>query len=160
MTSGAWRARARHLREFTEDEMTTRSASQEQAATETRAAGKSTTDDDHDNNRTSARERASDMAVGVMSGMRDAAGTVAERLPEAAAATKATVDEATRRMEGGSDQTLMVGAAMSFGFAAGLLVGGAPRLLVTAALVPAVAMGMTLIDRSGRTARDTATRPQ
>jgi hypothetical protein len=130
--------------------MTTRSASQEEAQTETRTGAKSTTDDD---NRTSARDRASEMAVGVMSGVRDAAGTVAERLPEAAAVTRATVDEATRRMEAGSDQTLIVGTAMSFGFAAGLLVGGAPRLLVTVALVPAVAMGMTLIDRSGRAAR-------
>jgi hypothetical protein len=99
---------------------------------------------------TSPRERASEMAVGVMSGMRDAAGTLAERLPDAATAARATVDEATRRMEAGSDQTLIVGAAMSFGFAAGLLVGGAPRLLVTAAFVPAVAMGMTLLDRTGR----------
>jgi hypothetical protein len=130
--------------------MTTRSASQEEAQTETRTTTKSTTDDD---NRASARERASDVAVGVMSGMRDAAGTVAERLPEAAAVTRATVDEATRRMEAGSDQALIVGAAVSFGFAAGLLVGGAPRLLVSAALVPAVAMGMTLIDRSGRATR-------
>jgi hypothetical protein len=88
-----------------------------------------------------------------MSGVRDAAGTVAERLPEAAAATRATVDEATRRIEAGSDQTLIVGTAMSFGFAAGLLVGGAPRLLVTVALVPGVAMGMTLFDRSGRASR-------
>jgi hypothetical protein len=135
--------------------MTTRSASQDEAATETRTASKSadsmkTADDD---NRSSARERAADAAVGVMTGVREAAGTISDRLPEAAAATKATVDEATRRMEAGSDQTLMVGAAMSFGFAAGLLVGGAPRLLVTAALVPAIAMGMTLIDRSGRTGR-------
>ena len=111
-----------------------------------------------DDNRASARERASEMAVGVMSGVREAAGTVAERLPEAAAVTRATVDEAARRMESGSDQTLIVGAAMSFGFAAGLLVGGAPRMLVTAALVPAVAMGMTLIDRSGRLARPVAAR--
>lgn len=97
-----------------------------------------------------ARDRASGVAVGVMNGVRDAATTVSERLPEAAAATKATVDEATRRMESGSDEMLIVGAAMSFGFAAGLLVGGAPRLLVSAGLVPAVAMTMTLLDRRGR----------
>jgi hypothetical protein len=127
--------------------MTTRSASHEEAQTATRTTTTTPIDEE---SRASARERASGVAVGVMSGVRDAAGTVAERLPEAAAATRATVDEATRRMEAGSDQTLIVGTAMSFGFAAGLLVGGAPRLLVTVALVPAVAMGMTLIDRSGR----------
>jgi hypothetical protein len=136
--------------------MTTRSASQEQTESETRTTRAVTTDDEGP----SARERASDVAVGVMGGVRGAAGTVAERLPEAAAATRATVDEATRRMEAGSDQALMIGAAMSFGFAAGLLAGGAPRVLVTVALVPAVAMGMTLIDRSGRTSRSTASRTQ
>jgi hypothetical protein len=128
--------------------MTTRSASSTESIEA--EATKSPIDDD---NRSSARERASEMAVGVMNGVRDAAGTVAERLPEAAAATRSTVDEATRRMEAGSDQTLLVGTAMSFGFAAGLLVGGAPRLLVTVALVPAVAMGMTLLDRTGRMTR-------
>jgi hypothetical protein len=107
---------------------------------------------------TSPRERASDMAVGMMSGMRGAAGNLAERLPDAATAARATVDEATRRMEAGSDQALIVGAAMSFGFAAGLFVGGAPRLIVTAALVPAVAMGMTLLDRSGRVTRAAGSR--
>jgi hypothetical protein len=95
-----------------------------------------------------ARERASNVASEMVDGVREAAGTVAERLPEAAARTKVTVDEAARLIESGSDQTLIVGASMSLGFAAGLLVGGAPRLLVTVALVPAVAMGMTLIDRN------------
>jgi hypothetical protein len=95
-----------------------------------------------------ARERASNVASGMVDGVKGAAGTVADRLPEAAAMTKSTMDEAARLIEGGSDQTLIVGAAMSVGFAAGLLVGGAPRLLVTAALLPAVAMGMTLIDRN------------
>lgn len=136
--------------------MTTRSASTANQIDSEAAADKASIEDDGQ----SARERASGLAVGVMSGMRDAAGTVAERIPDAAAATRATVDEATRRMEAGSDQTLIVGAAVSFGFAAGLLVGGAPRLLVTVALVPAVAMGMTLIDRSGRTTRSTGSRAQ
>ena len=129
--------------------MTTRSPSTDETRTETstqaRTRAESMQTDD-----ASARERAANAAVGVMSGVKEAAGTVAERLPEAAAMTRATVDEATRRMEAGSDQALIVGASMSFGFAAGLLVGGAPRLLVTVALVPAVAMGMTLLDRSGR----------
>ena len=114
----------------------------------------STTDDTTTSSRAnggtepSAREKASNAASGMVGGVRDAAGTVADRLPDAAAMTRATVDEAARRIEAGSDQTLIVGSAMSLGFAAGLLVGGAPRLLVTVALVPAVAMGMTLLDRN------------
>jgi hypothetical protein len=127
--------------------MTTKSGTNEDQATTGRATRAAE----------NARERASGMAVGVMNGVRDAAQTVSERLPDAAAATKATVDEATRRMESGSDEMLIVGAAMSFGFAAGLLVGGAPRLLVSAGLIPAVAMTMTLLDRRGRVGGRTRT---
>jgi hypothetical protein len=93
-----------------------------------------------------AREVAGDVA----SGMRDAAETVASRLPEAAATTRAAVDEAARRIETGSDEMLTAGATLSLGVAIGLLIAGASRILVVLALVPAAAMGLTLLDRSGR----------
>jgi hypothetical protein len=92
------------------------------------------------------REVAGDVAQGV----RDAAGTVAARLPEAAATTRAVVDEAARRIESGSDEMLNAGATLSLGFALGLFVGGANRILVVLALIPAAAMGLTLLDRNGR----------
>lgn len=84
----------------------------------------------------------------------DRAGAVAARLPEAAATTRGAVEEAARRMEAGSDQMLAVGASLSLGLAIGMLVGGANRLLVALALIPATAMGFTLLDRfgGGRTA--------
>jgi hypothetical protein len=91
-----------------------------------------------------------DMAGDVASGVRGAAETVASRLPEAAATTRAAVDEAARRIETGSDEMLTTGATLSLGVAVGLLIGGASRLLVVLALIPAVAMGLTLLDRSGR----------
>ncbi|MDQ6794100.1 MAG: hypothetical protein M3067_04650 [Chloroflexota bacterium] len=94
----------------------------------------------------SPREVAGDVA----SGVRDAAETVAARLPEAAASTRAAVDEAARRIETGSDEMLTAGATLSLGVAIGLLLGGASRLLVVLALIPAAAMGMTLLDRNGR----------
>ena len=47
----------------------------------------------------------------------------------------------------GSDETLKVVAAASLGFAAGLLIGGANRLLVIAALVPAVLVGSEYVQR-------------
>jgi len=94
----------------------------------------------------SPREVAGDVA----SGVRDAAETVASHLPEAAATTKAAVDEAARRIETGSDEMLTAGATLSLGLAIGLLIGGASRILVVLALIPAAAMGMTLLDRSGR----------
>jgi len=54
-------------------------------------------------------------------------------------------------MRTGSDEMLSMGSALSFGLAGGLLLGGAPRLLVAAAFLPAVAMVLTLLDRSSRT---------
>jgi hypothetical protein len=94
----------------------------------------------------SPREVASDVA----SGVRGAAETVAARLPEAAANTRAAVDEAARRIETGSDEMLTAGTTLSLGLAVGLLIGGASRLLVVLALIPAAAMGMTLLDRNSR----------
>lgn len=87
----------------------------------------------------------------VASGVKGAAESVAARLPEAAATTRAAVDEAARRIETGSDEMLTAGATLSLGLALGLLIGGASRILVTLALIPAAAMGMTLLDRNGRT---------
>ena len=50
-------------------------------------------------------------------------------------------------MEAGSDEALAVGASLSVGLAIGLLLGGANRLLVVLALIPATAMSFTLLDR-------------
>ena len=79
----------------------------------------------------------------------DRANAVAARLPEAAATTRGAVEEAARRMEAGSDEMLAVGASLSLGLAIGMLVGGANRILVALALIPATAMGFTLLDRYG-----------
>lgn len=77
----------------------------------------------------------------------DRASSVAARLPDAAASTRGAVEEAARRMEAGSDEMLAVGASLSLGLAIGMLIGGANRLLVAVALIPATAMGFTLLDR-------------
>jgi hypothetical protein len=58
-------------------------------------------------------------------------------------------------MRAGSDEMLSIGSVLSFGFAIGLLIGGASRLLVAAALIPAAAMGLTLMDRVSRSRRTT-----
>lgn len=87
---------------------------------------------------------------------REAAGTVLgvaneaiAHLPEAAATTRDTLADAGRTIRTSSDESLSAGTLVSFGFALGLLVGGANRLLVLLALAPAVAMGLTLLDRQG-----------
>ncbi len=91
-----------------------------------------------------------EVAGDVASGVRGAAENVASKIPEAAATTRAAVDEAARRIDTGSDEMLTAGATLSLGLAVGLLIGGASRILVVLALIPAAAMGMTLLDRGGR----------
>ena len=78
----------------------------------------------------------------------DAAGDAVSRLPDMAATTRSAIEDANRQMRAGSDEMLTVGGVLSFGFAMGLLVGGASRLLVAGALIPAAAMIITLLDRS------------
>ena len=98
------------------------------------------------NGSTTPRAVAGEVAANV----RGAAETVAARLPDAAAQTRAAVDEAARRIETGSDEMLTAGTTFSLGLAVGMLVGGTPRILVALALIPAAAMGMTLLARGTR----------
>jgi len=88
--------------------------------------------------------------------VREAAGEAVARLPEVAATTRSAIEDANRQMRAGSDEMLSVGSVLSFGFAMGLLIGGASRLLVAVALIPAAAMGLTLMDRVSRSRRTTA----
>ena len=112
-----------------------------------------------------ARRDADDAARDVAATTRDVANEVADRasavasrLPEAAATTRSAVEEAARRMEAGSDEALAVGTSLSVGLAIGLLLGGANRVLVALALIPATAMGFTLLDRYAGGRGTTATR--
>ena len=82
--------------------------------------------------------------------LEDAEASIASRLPDAAATTQAAVDEAARSIETGSDEMLTAGTTLSLGLAVGLLIGGASRILVVLALIPAAAMGLTLLDRNNR----------
>jgi hypothetical protein len=76
---------------------------------------------------------------------------VPETVDRAAATTGRMLGEAQRTVRDGSDAALLAGSWMTAGLALGLLVGRAPRLIVAVALVPAVALGMALVDRrSGR----------
>jgi hypothetical protein len=89
---------------------------------------------------TDTAQRAADTVAGV-------AGEMTARLPDAANSTKEAFAEANRMVQSGSDETLKVVGALSLGFGAGLLVGGANRLLVIAALVPAAFVGSALLER-------------
>jgi hypothetical protein len=107
-------------------------------ATSTRTSPASTADDDL---ATTARGLATDVA--------DKAAAAAARLPEAANATGVQIGRANALMQRESDEVLAVGTSLSLGLAMGLLLGGANRILVILALIPASAMGFTLFDRHG-----------
>jgi hypothetical protein len=83
------------------------------------------------------------------------AGEVSARLPEAATTTRDAFEEANRLVRAGSDESLKIVAAASIGLATGLFLGGAPRVLVIAALVPAGLAGTALMERID----DSVTRP-
>lgn len=93
----------------------------------------------------------------IATGMREAAGTmrdvaaeVATQLPSVAATTRDVMEQAAQSMETSTSETLMAGTTLSLGLALGLLIGGANRILVALALLPAAAMGATLLDRQAR----------
>lgn len=79
-----------------------------------------------------------------------AAGEVANRLPAAAATTREAIGQASRQIESAPTDVLMAGTSLSIGVALGLLIGGSNRLLVAMALIPAAAMGATLLERRNR----------
>jgi len=87
-------------------------------------------------------------AKAVAENVGNVANEAVARLPEATQATRQAVEDANRAIQSGSDEALMAGTTLSVGLALGLLLGGANRLLVILALIPAAAMGFTLLDRS------------
>lgn len=95
-------------------------------------------------------------AKGIAGDVADRASAVAARLPEAANVTGASLERAGQVIRSESDEVLAVGTSLSLGLAMGLLLGGANRILVILALIPATAMGFTLFDRHG----GTGTRPK
>ena len=109
---------------------------------------------------TSSRTGDDDLATtakGIASDVADRAASAAQRLPEAASATGAQLERASQAMQQESDEVLAVGTSLALGLSLGLLLGGASRLLVILALVPASMMGYTLFDRHNRSgARTTA----
>ncbi len=90
-------------------------------------------------------------ARAIASGVADRAAAAAARLPDAASATGVQLGRANEVIQGESDEVLAVGTSLSLGLALGLLLGGANRILVFLALIPATAMGYTLFDRHGGT---------
>jgi ElaB/YqjD/DUF883 family membrane-anchored ribosome-binding protein len=95
-------------------------------------------------------------AVGSAAGsVQSLAADTADRVPEAVETARSVVERTDKTLRSGSDTTLAIGAALSFGVALGLLIGGSNRILVAAALAPAGVMVLDLYERSGRGSRGT-----
>jgi hypothetical protein len=85
---------------------------------------------------------------------RDAVLMVRDSVPPIVEASRGFLAASTHAIERASDERISAGTTLSLGLAIGLLVGGAPRLLTAAALVPVAAMSLALLDRrTARTAR-------
>ena len=94
-------------------------------------------------------------AVSEVRGAIDYAGRA---VPEVARASRAAMDDMFRAIETGSDERVSAGVTLSLGLAIGMLLGGAPRLLILLALAPVAVMGLVLQDRrkKSNTGRATA----
>lgn len=81
---------------------------------------------------------------------RDAIDAIGRTAPDVARGSRDAMVDAMRWIEAGSDDRVATGATLSLGLAIGMLVGGAPRLLIAMALLPVAAFGMVLLDRRRR----------
>ena len=88
--------------------------------------------------------------------VRGAIEGVGRSMPDMARASRAAVDDMFKAIETGSDERVSAGVTLSLGLAIGMLLGGAPRLLIALALAPVAAMGLVLADRRARAARATS----
>ena len=85
--------------------------------------------------------------------VRSALEGVSRSMPDVARASRAAVDDLVHAIEAGSDERVSAGVTLSLGLAIGMLIGGAPRLLIALALAPVAVMGLALADRrASRTA--------
>ena len=79
--------------------------------------------------------------------VRNAIEGVGRSMPEVARVSRSAVDDLVRAIENGSDERVSAGVTLSLGLAIGMLLGGAPRLLIVLALAPVAIMGLVLADR-------------
>ncbi len=118
--------------------MASESATTHESTSSSHKANGSTATADRDPVQTAVRE------------VRGALEGVGRSVPTAARASRAAVDDLFKTIESGSDERVSTGVTLSLGLAIGMLVGGAPRLLIALALVPLAAMGLVMADRRTR----------
>ena len=90
---------------------------------------------------------------GAIHEVRGALEDAGRSLPAAVRASQSAVGDLYRVIDSGSDERISAGVTLSLGLAIGLLIGGAPRLLIALTLAPLAAMGLVLADRRATAAR-------
>jgi len=95
-----------------------------------------------------------DTARDAAGSLAEAAGELEERLAGVAEMTEAGVRAANDSLRERSDASLGLFGSFSIGLAAGLLLGGANRLLIAVALIPAALVGGILLERRDQAPRD------
>ena len=105
---------------------------------------------------TNGGDPSSDAVQTAIHEVRGAIQGMGRSVPEVARASRSAVDDLFRAIETGSDERVTAGVSLSLGLALGMLVGGAPRLLILLALAPVVASGLVLADRRTKTGRASA----
>ncbi len=81
--------------------------------------------------------------------IRSTAGDVGDRVPGLVDGVRNRAAAGAREIDGWPEQTRRLVAAASIGLGAGLAIAGAPRLLLGAALVPAILVAVTGMRRAG-----------
>ena len=87
-----------------------------------------------------------------MQNVRDMLEGAGRSVPAVARTTQNAVTDLYRTIDSGSDERVSAGVTLSLGLAVGMLIGGAPRLLIALALVPLTITGLVLADRRTRAA--------
>ncbi len=95
------------------------------------------------------QDRAADALRMAPGAARHTAATVADHAPEVLNASTNAISEATRRIQGSSDQQLTGWAAFALGLWAGLMLGRVPRVVSVVAGLPAVVLAGALVARHG-----------
>ena len=81
--------------------------------------------------------------------LRSTASDVGDRVPGLVDGVRNGAAAGAREVDAWPEQTRRIVAAVSIGLGAGLAIAGAPRLLLGAALVPAIAVAVSGMRRSG-----------
>jgi hypothetical protein len=113
-------------------------------STATAATTRSPAHDDQDDDATSAADARREVGAAFDS-IRAAAGDVGERMPELVRTVRAGATDGARTIQAWPEPRQRLLAAFSLGLGVGLMVSGAPRVLVGGALLPALGVAASIL---------------